>query len=115
MRLPRGANILKCRYVFRHGHDLRSGQLFHERITFLVIAVSMAAKHDLDVGKLETQLRYGVLNDRNRSFIGRINKDVTLRRRDEKSGERLCTDVENISDDLMRWELLDLLLVRADV
>ena len=34
---------------------LDAGQSFHQRVTFLMIAVGMAAEQNLDVGELEPQ------------------------------------------------------------
>ena len=36
--------------------DLRAGQLLHQRIAFLMIAVRVVAEQDLDVGELEPEL-----------------------------------------------------------
>ena len=56
MRLAARLHRLERRYVFRHRHDLRAGQLFDERVAFLVIAVCVRPEQDAHVGELEPEL-----------------------------------------------------------
>jgi len=45
---------LECRHVLAHRHRLRAGQLFHQGISFLVIAVCVGPEQDLDVRELKS-------------------------------------------------------------
>ena len=70
----------------------------------------MAAEQDLDVFEAKAQLADGVLNGRYISLVDRIDQNVTFRSRHEKRGEALGPDVIDVTDDLVRRELLVLLL-----
>jgi len=50
------AHGLERRHVLGHRHHPRAGQLFDQRVAFLVIAVRGFPSRNLDVGELEAQL-----------------------------------------------------------
>ena len=56
MLFAAGLYRLQRRHVLGHRHHLRAGQLFDQRIAFLMIAVRVVPEQDLDVGELEPEL-----------------------------------------------------------
>src|SRR5688572_17392705 len=80
-----------------------------------MIAMSVAAQHDLDILKLETQLLNGVLNRGGVALKNRIDQDMPLRCRDQKRRQAFSPNVVHVPDDFMRWKLLVLLFRAAHV
>src|SRR4029078_9498424 len=75
---------LECRHILGHRHDLRSRQLLYNGIAFLMIAVCVGSKQDLDGGKLEAELLNRLLNGGNVSLVRAVDKNISSRRHDEK-------------------------------
>src|SRR5262249_17385985 len=81
---PAGLYRLKCRYVLCHDHHLCASALLHQRITFLMIAVCVAAEQYSDIGELESELLDRLLDRGHVSFIRAVQEDVSLRRHDKE-------------------------------
>src|SRR5215470_6793131 len=77
--------------------------------------MGVAAEQDLDVFESKAQFLYRILNGRSVPLIDGVDKDVPLRRGDEKRRKSLCADIVDVSNDLMRRELFVLLFGRTDV
>ena len=115
MFLSAGPDALKRRNVFSHRHDLRAGLLLDERVAFHVVAVGMTAEDDLDVFESESEFGHRVADHGIVSLVVRVDEDVPLRCCHQKRSERFRADVVDVADDLVRRELLVLLLRRSDV
>jgi len=110
-----GPDALKRGNVFSHRHDLRAGLLLDERVAFHVVAVGVTAKDDFDVLKFESEFGHRVADHAVVSLVIRVDEDVPLRCRHQKRSERFRAHVVHVTDDLVRRELLVLLLRRSDV
>ena len=102
MRLSSGTDLPQSRNVKVQRHDLGSGQFLYKRVAFHMVRMSMTAKDDLDVVKIETQLRYRLANPGQVSFVVAVDEDVSLGRRDQKGCVSALTHEINIPDYLVR-------------
>jgi hypothetical protein len=104
VRLAPRRHCLQRRDILGHRHHLCAGQLLHRRVTFLMVAVGVAAEHDLDVAELEAQLFDRLLDERHIALERAVDQDVPLRRGDQEHGKAPRADVVDIPDHLVRRE-----------
>jgi hypothetical protein len=68
MYLAAGLERLQRRHIFGHCNHMSTGHLTDQRVAFLMIDMGVVPEQDLDVGKFETQLCDGFLDDGNIAF-----------------------------------------------
>src|SRR5437899_516940 len=75
-----------------------------------MIAVRVVPKQNLRIGKLEPQLFNRLLNRRHIPLVRAVDQDIALRRDDEKRAQRSGSDIVDVADNLVGWELCRLVL-----
>ncbi len=71
-----------------------------------MVAVRVAAQHNLDVIEIEAELRGLLLQQRNCPLEATVDEDVPLVRCDQKRRKRLRPDVVDVVDDVVCGERL---------
>jgi hypothetical protein len=115
MLLAAGLHRLQRRHILGHRHHLRTAHLLDQGVAFLMVAVGVVAKQDLEIRELEAEVGDRLLDHRHIALIGAVDEDISLRRHDEERAQRLRPHIIDVADDLVRRELGRLVRRRAHV
>src|SRR5947209_4069416 len=75
-----------------------------------MIAVRVVPKQNLRIGKLEPELFDRLLNRRHIPLVRAVDENVSLWCHDEEGAQRLRSDIVDVADNLVGWELRRLVL-----
>ncbi len=115
MRLAARRDCFKRRNVFPHHHDLRTGQLLDQGITFLMVTVRVRSEQNPDVCEFEPELSDRLLDRADVPLVRTVDENVPFRRRDEERTERSGPNVVDVADHLVRRKRRRLIRLGAHV